>query len=268
MMLRPLRRFRDLSSPSSQLSDKERQIYSKPFTAAQMRELDRLTATIVGVPFDLLMETAASRVVEFISHHWISALPSRIFTIFCGKGNNGGDGAAIARLLWIRGPQAVHVYVLGRVADIKGDARRNLDILQQIYDFQRSSGQCSSGTPLTITEVTSEEHLPSLTGDLVIIDALLGTGLTRPAEGLYATAIKWINSSKAHHPLSVEVLSVDIPSGLSSDSGKILGAAVRADVTVSFTGPKIGNISDDAADLNGDLIIADIGTPSALLSSV
>jgi NAD(P)H-hydrate epimerase len=207
------------------------------------------------------METAGSRVVEAIIARYGPA-GEHCFSILCGKGNNGGDGAVIARLLWMRGATDVNVFLFGEVGETKGETRANFEILKQLVETKATSGMY----PLKFTEITSEEDLSrAFTSDDVIVDALFGTGLTRPAEGLYAKAIEFINDRRRMNSQSLKVVSVDIPSGLSSDSGFPIGPHVKADLTVSFTAPKIGNVIAPASDANGDLVIAPIGSPDQLI---
>ena len=224
-----------------------------------MREIDRLTVERCGVPYLTLMETAGARVVEAIIEHG-EPITKSVFSVFCGKGNNGGDGAVAARLLWMRGAPLVCVYIFGRIAETKGEARTNFEIISQICEEERKRANFFSR--LSIQEITEEEDASHIyDGADVVIDALFGTGLARPAEGLYAKAIESIN----YHRDSATVVSVDIPSGLSSDTGQPIGPCIQADLTVSFTAPKIGNVLAPAADANGKLIIATIGTPDWLI---
>src|SRR5262245_3069937 len=231
----------------------------KILTAKQMREIDRLTVERCGIPYPTLMETAGARVVEAIIGHG-GPITTSSFSVFCGKGNNGGDGAVIARLLWMRGALFVCVYLFGRIAETKGEAQTNFEIISQIYEEERKRENFFPR--LSIREITEEEDATHIyDGADVVIDALFGTGLTRPAEGLYAKAIESIN----YHRDAATIVSVDIPSGLSSDTGQPIGLQVQADLTVSFTAPKIGNVLAPASESNGALVIASIGTPNWLI---
>ena len=259
----------------------------KILTAQQMREVDRLTVERCGIPYPTLMETAGNRVVEAIIKRYGPVAGKRV-SVFCGKGNNGGDGAVIARLLWLRGAAAVDVWLYGELEETKGEARANFEAIKRLAESDRR---------VSFLEATTEEGiwlslLPHQLLDFLqgkppapesgeglyerefgtlpffVIDALLGTGLTRPAEGLYARAIEQINVFKKEDPVNALVISVDIPSGLSSDTGRSLGPNVRADLTVSFTAPKIGNVLPPACEANGQLMIASIGTPDWLIEEV
>jgi len=233
----------------------------KILTAQQMREIDRLTVERCGIPYATLMETAGSRVVEEIISCY-GSVGSHCFSIFCGKGNNGGDGAVIARLLWMRGAAEVDVFLFGKVDETKGEARTNFEILKRLVETKATSGML----PLKFTEVTNIDEAKALVHNNIIVDAIFGTGLTRPAEGLYAKAIEIINYSKDVNSDVVKVVAVDIPSGLSSDSGLPIGPHVKADLTISFTAPKIGNVISPASEANGDLIIVTIGSPDQLIN--
>ncbi len=227
-----------------------------------MREIDRQTVERYGIPYATLMETAGSRVVEALISCY-GPVGKHCYSVFCGKGNNGGDGAVIARLLWMRGASEVDVFLFGKVDETKGEARENFEILKQLVETKATSGMW----PLKFTEITNEDETgQTLVHNNVIVDALFGTGLTRPAEGLYAKAIEIINYSKGENSDAIRVVSVDIPSGLSSDNGFPIGPHVKADLTVSFTAPKIGNVISPASDANGELVIAAIGSPDQLIA--
>jgi ADP-dependent NAD(P)H-hydrate dehydratase / NAD(P)H-hydrate epimerase len=230
----------------------------KILTTQQMREIDRLTVERCGIPYPTLMETAGSRVVEAIIGHG-EPITKTSFSVFCGKGNNGGDGAVVARMLWMRGALLVCVYLFGRIADTKGEARTNFEIISQIYQEERK--RAKHFPRLSIQEITEEDDANIYDGADVVIDALFGTGLKRSVEGLYVKAIESIN----YHRDTATIVSVDIPSGLSSDVGQPIGPHVQADLTVSLTAPKIGNILPPASDANGKLVIASIGAPDWLI---
>jgi len=233
----------------------------KILTAEQMRELDRLTVERCGIPYATLMETAGSRVVEAIIENY-GPVAGKYVAIFCGKGNNGGDGAVVARLLWMCGAEAVDVFLLGKLEETKGEARSNFEIVKRLAETRTDTNGCE----LSFREiVTDEQSGLSLLPDLAI-DALFGTGLTRQVEGIYLEAILSLNSLRTVH--NSPVISVDIPSGLSSDSSNPIGPHVRADLTVSFTAPKIGNVISPTCEANGKLVIASIGTPDWLIHEI
>ena len=228
----------------------------KIITSDQMRELDRLTVDQTGISWGTLMETAGVRVSEAILSHGACTT----FVVLCGQGNNGGDGAVIARHLWLQGASLVDVFLFGSLDKVKGDARANLEIIRQLAATQseRTEGL------LTFTEVNNEFDAAIPIYHDCVVDALFGSGLNRPPEGIYAVAIDAINHEKRVSPDTL-VVSVDIPSGLNADTGKTEEPFVRADLTVSMTAPKMGNVLPPASDANGTLTVVPIGTPSQLI---
>ncbi len=236
----------------------------KIFTAQQMRELDRLTVERCGIPYATLMETAGSRVVEAIEREY-GSVQDKNCSVFCGKGNNGGDGAVIARLLWLRGAN-VCLYFFGKLAETTSDARSNVETIIRLT--QNKPAGIKHIFEINFTELIDAETVHSEIGndDDLIIDALFGTGLKRGLAGLFEEAVRAIRTSR--NQLGAKVISVDIPSGLSSDSEHPIGPHVHANLTVSFTGPKIGNVLAPACAANGKLVIANIGTPEWLFAEV
>jgi ADP-dependent NAD(P)H-hydrate dehydratase / NAD(P)H-hydrate epimerase len=228
----------------------------KILSAAEMREVDRLTAERFGVPSLLLMENAATRTIEATERKFGDPAGKRALVI-CGRGNNGGDGAAIARLLHNRGA-SVDLLLLGSVEDAKGDARTNFEAALDIAN--------KAGTEFRFVEIVTREQFwaeASAHPHSLFFDAVFGTGLTRPASDLYEEAIHLLNDHANDWP----VISVDIPSGIPSDSQELIGPAVKADLTITFTAPKIGNILPPAADFGGELVVAQIGSPEELITS-
>ncbi len=232
----------------------------KILTAQQMREMDRLTVERVGIPYPTLMETAGSRVVEAMIEHY-GPVEGKTFVVLCGKGNNGGDGAVVARHLWMRKAK-VKVILWGRLDEVRGDARANLEMVGKIAETGQMlfSDEERQYHP-DLSHLNSFPKYPDY-----IVDAFLGTGLARPIEGKYAAQVsglaEFVSSEKIQR---AKVISVDIPSGLSSDSGQLTGPHVKADLTVTFTAPKIGNVLPPACYANGELVVATIGTPTWLL---
>jgi len=213
----------------------------KVLTPAEMGAVDRATIA-AGIPGIILMENAAHRVVEYIAAHFAPVAEQRIVVV-CGKGNNGGDGLAIARQLYVRfAPWSLCVVLTSDPSELRGDAAANLAML-------RASG---------LQEY--RDFGPEMRSATLVIDAVLGTGLTGPANGPALDAILEINSS---FPFA-KVVAVDIPSGLSGDSGTPPGEYVRADATVTFTAPKVCHAMPPACDLMGDLVVAPIGSPSSM----
>lgn len=205
-------------------------------TAAEMRQVDEQTMEL-GIPGLILMENAAHRVVEQMRERF-GPLASQRVAVYCGKGNNGGDGLAIARILAVVDRARVDV-ILSCAPDELGDEAAAQYRMLQTTDI-----------PLGFADA------PTL-----IVDALLGTGITGPARGRAAELIAEINL------LEAPVIAVDLPSGMASDSGESEGEVVRAALTVTFTAPKPAQALPPNCDLLGDLRVVQIGSPSHLLRS-
>jgi ADP-dependent NAD(P)H-hydrate dehydratase / NAD(P)H-hydrate epimerase len=213
----------------------------KVLTAAEMREVDRRTIE-AGIPGLVLMENAGQRVVEFLAARFHPLSGHRI-AILCGKGNNGGDGLVIARQLHTRfRPRGLHVVLLAAPQDLKGDAAANYRML------------AACGCPLT-------HHIPpEAQCATLVVDALLGTGITGPAADRMLEGIREIN----HGFPQAKVVAVDIPSGMPSDSGEAAGEFARADYTVTFTAPKVAHAMPPNCDHVGELVVGAIGSPPEL----
>jgi len=232
----------------------------KVLTAEQMREADRLTTEIYKIPGLILMENAGISMVRAIEEEFGPAAGKRII-VLCGKGNNGGDGAVVARQLWMRGAK-VDVLILAKIDETKGDARSNYEIIQSLAEAEIAPPVGN----LAVYQITEYEQwvmfYESLSRYALCVDGLLGTGITRAASGLYG---KVISDLAAVCP--IPIVSIDIPSGLSADSGQPVGPNIKAALTVSFTAPKPANALPPAVFDNGRLIIAPIGTPDDLIHS-
>jgi ADP-dependent NAD(P)H-hydrate dehydratase / NAD(P)H-hydrate epimerase len=241
-------------------------------SVSQIRDIDRLTVETYKTPSLLLMEAAANACLQTIQSHFHGELSGKKALVLCGKGNNGGDGAALARGLTRAG---VHcdVVLFGRTSETSGDARTNFDAVSHLASF--GAGSASTPAPLTFLEccdVTSWEQIaPSRKNYDLIADALFGTGLVRPLEGLYLKVVEHLallrharQRAGGARPL---ILSLDIPSGLNADSAELIGEAVEADLTVIFTAPKPANVLPPAANFCGALVVADLGSPTSLLEA-
>ena len=218
----------------------------KVLTSKEMREIDRKTIEEIGIPGPVLMENAGIRITGAILKRFPRITEEKV-VIVAGKGNNGGDGFVVARHLFNRGARP-NVLLLASKQELKGDAALNLGIAEKIG--------------VEIAEVTKIEewkkHRIGLFHASVIVDAIFGTGLLKPAEGLYATAIEDINKAPGFK------VAVDIPSGLSSDTHLLIGPAVKADLTVALAAPKIGHVLPPAEEYVGELVISDISIPPFL----
>jgi hydroxyethylthiazole kinase-like uncharacterized protein yjeF len=231
----------------------------KVLTAEQMREADRLTTERYGIPSLQLMENAGAAVADYLAQAFPD-LSTRAILVLCGKGNNGGDGFVVARRLRERGAPS-RVFLFAEPSAVRGDAAANLQL------WQAGGGELHVVTSKS-EWATAREALNEV--DLVV-DALLGTGIKGPVEGLLASVIEEVNIWREKRPVRFRrararfVISVDMPSGLPSGSEDFGGPVIRADVTVSFTAPKVGQLQGPRADCVGKLIVRDIGTPRELL---
>ena len=203
------------------------------YSAEQVRALDRCAIDEFNTPGIDLMERAGAATFHAIRQHWPRG---RRFSVFCGGGNNGGDGFVIARLAAEAGLD-VRVYLLTEESWLKGDARLAFDrMAQAAVPVEASTEQYDGNTD-------------------IIVDALLGTGLSGEVEGKWKTAIEWINMQRKN---GCRVAAVDIPSGLHADSGQLLGDAVRADLTVTFIGLKMGLLTAMGPECSGELVFDDL----------
>jgi NAD(P)H-hydrate epimerase len=216
----------------------------------QMREADRRTIEDIGIPSVVLMENAGRQAVAAMEAAFEDLATSRVGVI-CGRGNNGGDGFVVARTLIQRGIETM-VFLLGSVAEIRGDARTNLEILGRIG--------------LTVVEITDaqewELHSTEISECDVIVDAILGTGFRGRLSGLLETVVADVNS------LSAPVVSIDLPTGVSADTQVLEGEAIDASMTVTLAAPKIPLVFPPADSHAGDLVIADIGIPHPVIDEV
>ena len=218
-------------------------------TAEEMRRLDHLTIHEHGVPSLRLMERAGQAVVDVVLKRW-TQLAKRGVVVVAGKGNNGGDGLVVARLLRER-EFPCEVACVARAEDLSPDAAANL----QRYR--------SAGGSFTEVPPGDLETLRGLAQDKgLLVDALLGTGLRSPVEGFLADVVELMNAS------GLPVVAVDTPSGLDSDKGTPLGAAVQAEVTVTFGFPKTGQVIYPGAAYSGELVVADIGIHEQAVSEL
>lgn len=213
-------------------------------TGAQMRDVDHTAIEERKIPGVVLMENAGRGISRSVRKYF-GPLTGRNLSVVSGKGNNGGDGFVIARML-AEECGRIDVFVLADESSLKGDALENYRLIKKM-DLHIHHISDISGFDDNMRLILSESFL--------IIDALLGTGISGEVKGFYGEAIELINS------LEKIVVSVDIPSGLSSDTGKIDAPAVKADLTVALGLPKIAHYVFPASLFTGELEIADIGIP-------
>jgi NAD(P)H-hydrate epimerase len=218
--------------------------------SSEIQEMDRITIEEMGVPGVVLMENAARGATRAFLDHFSPPSGSHAL-VLCGRGNNGGDGYAIARYLHQAGVR-VTVIVLAETARIGGDALLNLEVIKRMR--------------LNIIEAADREEW-NRKSELIstcdyIVDGILGTGLNAPVHGMYEEIIEAVNRSQK------PVMAVDIPSGLNADTGQVMGAAVRADLTVTFGFPKAGQLVYPGAELVGRLVCINIGIPNEVADRI
>jgi NAD(P)H-hydrate epimerase len=216
----------------------------------QMREADRRTIEDIGLPSIVLMENAGRQAVAAMEAAFDDLATSHV-AVLCGRGNNGGDGFVVARTLAQRGVQST-VFLLGAVADVRGDARTNLEVLGRVG--------------LTVVEISNaqdwELHFSEVSECDLIVDAMVGTGFSGALSGLLETVVADVNG------LGVPVVAIDLPTGVSADSHEVAGSAVEASMTVTLAAPKIPLVFPPADAYAGDLVIADIGIPPPVVDEL
>src|SRR5512142_695565 len=217
----------------------------KILTSEQMRSIDHRTTERFGIPSIVLMENAAIAVVDAIQEHY-----PRIdrAAIFCGTGQNGGDGLAIARHLENRGVVPV-IFVVGDRTKFDGDARTNFVACERLA--------------LPIHDITDPDHIEDAMAHAadadIVVDAIFGTGLNREPSGVQAEVIRAIAE------LRLPVVAVDLPSGANASSSEVFDPCVQAEVTVTFAAPKMCHVFEPAAAYCGEVIVADISIPESAI---
>jgi len=214
-------------------------------TIDEMRDCDRRASTEYGLPQEILMENAGTAVYDVLMRRY--GIDGRRFVVLCGGGNNGGDGLVVARKLNSVGAE-VRVFLLAAEDALSGASAKNLATVVR------------AGIPLQ--RLTDVEELYLGRSCDVVVDAMLGTGLSREPVGLYAEAISMVNATDQ------SVLSVDIPSGVNGNTGICPGVAVRAESTVTFGLPKLGNLLPPGRELCGELYVSHISFPPPLYANV
>ncbi len=223
----------------------------KILTSKQIGEVDRLTTERYGIPSLLLMENAGRSLVDELARI-LPDLGGKRVLVICGTGNNGGDGLVVARHLVGRAV-CPEIWVLGDPGKYQGDALENWKMLQNLGLTVRVLPDSKSRSALLKRTPCPE----------VIIDGIFGTGLSRPVGPDFRKIIAWINEARPR----AFVASIDIPSGIFSDSPSLPGPAVQADLTMTFTAPKVALILFPAAEKAGRLVVAPIGSPACLLEN-
>lgn len=222
----------------------------KILSAKQMAEVDRLTTERYRIPSILLMENAGRSVADEIEKARPDFRASSILVV-CGRGNNGGDGFVVARYLVLRGARP-SVILLSEPEKLKGDALTNYEIAREM------------GVPIrAFPPGEARSQLRKEAAPDIIIDAIFGTGLSKPVGADFRPVVDWINRQGARS----FVVAVDIPSGIMADSPEVAGPAVRARLTVTFSALKLSHVAPPAADYAGKVVLAPIGSPPALFDN-
>jgi NAD(P)H-hydrate epimerase len=221
----------------------------KIVTGTEMQSLDRRTIVEAQIPGAVLMERAGEGIVRHLEDYCGPARGKTI-TILCGKGNNGGDGLVVARLLHRRRAR-IHVILLTPITDLGRDTAMMYRRLVRI-----------AGRTAIVRFRSIDQTRTLLASSDILVDALLGTGLSAAVTGAYREAIKLINNA------GKPVIAIDIPSGLHADTGAILGQAIRATLTVTCGLPKLGLYVNAGIDQAGAVRVADIGIPSAYVDAI
>jgi NAD(P)H-hydrate epimerase len=212
-------------------------------TRDEVRAFDRWAINTLGIPGVVLMENAGRSCAELIKDK-LKHISKPKVCIFCGTGNNGGDGSVIARHLINSGFNVV-VVLCGDRGKVKGDAKINLDVLEQL-------GQPIERLDLADADIPARVKNFAAGADM-LVDALFGTGLSGQLSNEYKALIEGINTQNC------PILAVDIPSGLDCDTGQPLGAAIKASYTVTFVAVKKGFTASTAAQWTGEVFVASIG---------
>lgn len=223
----------------------------KILTSDEMKEVDGLTTEKYGIPSLILMENAAQAAARAIIDRFGGSVKGKSVLVLCGKGNNGGDGAALARILWTQGADVV-VYLFGKVEETAGDARTNFELLKKldpiIFFWEIED-------PM---DLFAKNIYPNTE---IVVDALFGTGLSRPLEGDLRDFIEVCQEQGSDSFF----VSLDVPSGLNANLSQPIGEHFKADLTVTFTAPKLANVLPPASNFNGELVVAKIGSPQELI---
>jgi ADP-dependent NAD(P)H-hydrate dehydratase / NAD(P)H-hydrate epimerase len=221
----------------------------KVLTQKQMQSIDKQAVKDIGIIGPILMENAGREIAEAIKKRFPRIEKENVL-IISGKGNNGGDGFVVARHLFNSGAQ-VRIILLAEKQGLDGDAGLNCGIADKMG--------------IEILEVTTPElwrsHREIIGNADILVDAIFGTGLTKPAGGRYAEIIEDLNARQGYK------VAVDIPSGLAADKFQIIGPAVKADLTVTMAAPKIAHVFPPAENYIGELVVADISAPAFLFEN-
>lgn len=223
--------------------------------AQTMRNIDRYCMESLGIKGLILMENAARVIFDEVESK-LKDMNGQCVTIVSGVGNNGGDGAALARYLYLNGYK-VNFFIVGSLFSGSNDFKENLNILNNINLME------SSAIYINYVEESNLNDLEkSFNESFIIVDGIFGTGLKRQVEGIHETVISMINKSNKH------IISIDVPSGIDSDTGKVLGVAIKANKTITLQLYKTGFLNYEAFNYCGDIVVKDIGIPKRVTDAI
>ena len=215
-------------------------------TAEEMQAVDKYTIETLSIAGRVLMENAGRAVFTSINARW-SPLAGKRALVLCGKGNNGGDGLVVARYLREAGVQC-EIFLIGLVSELRGDAAANQIVLARLgYSVQ---------------EIQHLETLPDLRRADFIVDALLGTGVRGPLQGLMGQIVTRMNESGR------PVIAIDLPTGMNADTGEVAGPCVQAKLTVTLGCRKQGLLFSPGREFAGEVVVAEIGFPEMAFRQV
>lgn len=216
------------------MPDKNGDINTACITGTVAKAADRYAMDVMGLKSLALMETASSKIAEYVTRHY--PLSYKI-SVLCGVGNNGADGVCASRILLREGYQP-HVYIVGNLE------KASWEFLYQLCHFQQAGGAVTMYRPDTLPD------------DDILIDAIFGIGLHREIAGDYRLFIEEAN--RRRHGF---VLAIDAPSGINTDTGALMGCGIKADVTITFGRNKTGLVCGAGQKLAGRVLVEDIGIP-------
>lgn len=216
------------------MPDKNGNINTACITGTVAKAADRYAMDVMGLKSLTLMETASSKIAEYVMKHF--PLSHKI-SVLCGVGNNGADGVCASRILLSEGYQP-HVYIVGKLE------KASWEFLYQLCHFQQADGAVTMYRPNTLPD------------DDILIDGIFGIGLHREIAGDYRLFIEEAN--RRRHGF---VLAIDAPSGINTDTGALMGCGIKADVTITFGRNKTGLVCGAGQKLAGQVLVEDIGIP-------
>lgn len=222
--------------------------------AKTMRAIDKYCIETLGIKGILLMEHAAVKIFEEIEKKLVEVNWNSI-TIVCGVGNNGGDGLALGRLLYLKGYE-VKIFIVGNIEKGSNDFKENLNILNNINLID------DKVLIEFVQENETDKFQDTVEKSHIIVDGIFGTGITRRVEGIYSTIISLINGSGKY------VVAIDVPSGINSDNGEVMGFAIKARETITLQLCKKGFLNSGTKEYWGNIKLVDIGIPEKVIEII